>query len=70
MDKIKQTNFFQLVLDLQRLAQFKADDDFYQRNTIKMLDLENQSDAQLYRKYGFTPEMIHFTEEHYHDARY
>ena len=69
MDKIKQTKFFQLVLDLQRLAQFKADDDFYQRNTIKMLDLENQSDEKLYRRFDFTPEMIQFTEENYHDAR-
>ena len=65
-----QSKFFQLMLDLQRLAQFKADDDFYQRNTIKVLDLENQSDAQLYRRFDFTPEMIQFTEANYHDARY
>ena len=57
------------MLDLQRLAQFKADDDFYQRNTTQMLDLKNQTDEELYRKYDFTPEMIQFTEEHYHDAR-
>ncbi|MBR4641601.1 MAG: hypothetical protein IKO74_02625 [Selenomonadaceae bacterium] len=26
-------------------------------------------DAQFYRRFDFTPEMIQFTEEHYHDAR-
>ena len=68
MDKIKQTKFFRLVLDLQRLAQFKIDDDFFQRNTTPMLDLKDQSDEELYRRFDFTPEMIQFTEENYHDA--
>lgn len=30
----------------------------------------DELDKQLYRKYGFTPEMIQFTEANYHDARY
>lgn len=64
------TKIFRLMLDLQRLAQFKADDDFYQRNTTQMLDLKNQSDEELYRRFDFTPEMIQFTEENYHDARH
>ena len=64
------TKIFRLMLDLQRLAQFKADDDFYQRNTTQMLELKNQSDEELYRRFDFTPEMIQFTEENYHDARH
>lgn len=29
----------------------------------------DELDEQLYRHFGFTPEMIHFAEENYHDAR-
>lgn len=71
------TKFFRLMLDLQRLAQFepihkanrvleyqywsenppKSDIDF----STSVADL----DAQLYRKLGFTQEMIDFTEARY-----
>lgn len=69
MNDFAKSKIFKLMLDLQRLAQFKADDDFYQRNTTQMFDLKNQSDEELYRRFDFTPEMIQFTEEYYHDAR-
>ena len=70
IDNVKAKKIFRLMLDLQRLAQFEVDDDFYQRNTTQMLDLKNQSDEELYRRFDFTPEMIQFTEENYHDARH
>ena len=70
IDNVKAKKIFRLMLDLQRLAQFKIDDDFFQRNTTPMLDLKDQSDEELYRRFDFTPEMIQFTEENYHDARY
>ena len=68
IDNVKAKKIFRLMLDLQRLAQFKIDDDFFQRNTTPMLDLKDQSDEELYRRFDFTPEMIQFTEENYHDA--
>lgn len=69
MKEFVQTKFYQLLLDFQRLAQFDADDDFHRRNTVEMFAKENLSDKQLYRRFNFTPEMIQFAEEKYHDAR-
>ncbi|MBR2519732.1 MAG: hypothetical protein IKE46_08110 [Selenomonadaceae bacterium] len=70
MNDFTQTKFFRLLLDLQRLAQFNSDDDFYRRNTAEMFGKENLSDEQFYRRFDFTSEMIQFTETKYHDARH
>ena len=63
------SKIFKLMLDLQRLAQFDTSDDFQRRNTVEMFRKDFLNDEDFYRKFDFTPEIIQFTEENYHDAR-
>ena len=64
------SKFFQLLLDLQRLAQFDTTDDFQHSNTVALFAEKAKSDEQFYRLFDFTPAMIQFTEAKYHDARH
>lgn len=79
--KYASTKFFQLMLDLQRLAQWEPitrynvpmNWDWFSDNVLtcgRKVDIDfsvslPEIDAQLYRKYDFTPAMIKFTEERY-----
>ena len=79
--KYASTKFFRLILDLQRLAQWEPihyantplNYQWFQYNVLPMGEKPDidftlslpEIDAQLYRKYDFTPAMIKFVEERY-----
>ena len=80
--KYTQTKFFRLMLQLERLAQFAPINTgnvimfsqtwHYNGNPFKS-DIDwsvpvAELDAQLFKKFDFTPEMIQFTEDFNHDA--
>ena len=65
--KFTQSKIFRLWLDLQRLAQFEP---IHNANGLFFDDVDltldaPEIDAQIYRKYDFTPAMIKFVEERY-----
>ena len=72
------TKFFRVILDLMRLAQWEPIHHYnhcmlswrFHRNKFHRFDdtsLDVTSDDALFKHFGFTPHMIHFIEEHYHD---
>lgn len=79
--KYASTKFFRLILDLERLAQWEPihrantpmNGDWFRYNHLdapRKIDIDfsvslPEIDAQLYRKYDFTPAMIKFVEERY-----
>lgn len=79
--KYASTKFFRLILDLQRLAQFEPihrancpmNYHWFSTNRLSAVEKPDidfsvsvpEIDAQLYRKYDFTPAMIKFVEERY-----
>lgn len=78
--KYTRTKFFRLIIELQRLAQFDPihpynvvlDSQYFgcDRAGKPAVDYSGsvaEIDAQLYRRYEFTPEMIAFVEDLYHD---
>ena len=69
MDNFAQSKCFRLLIDFERLAQFNTSDDFQRRNTVEMFRKDFLNDEDFYQKFDFTPEIIQFTEENYHDAR-
>ena len=65
--KFTRTKFCRFMFDLQRLAQFEP---IHNANALDTCDADlslslPEIDAQLYRKYDFTPAMIKFVEERY-----
>lgn len=67
LKKFTQSKIFRLWLDLQRLAQFEP---IHNANGLFFDDVDltldaPEIDAQIYRKYDFTPAMIKFVEERY-----
>lgn len=72
------TKFFRVILDLMRLAQWEPlhpancclFNERFMNNQFAHFDnttLDVTSDDALFKHFGFTPHMIHFAEEHYHD---
>ena len=68
--KYTQTKFFQAVLDFMRLAQWNPihkDNCFAVKPDIDFDKSVAEIDEQFFSKYDFTPAMIKFLEERYHD---
>ena len=67
LKKFTRTKFCRLIFDLQRLAQwepFSKSNGLFDDAVDWTLSIP-EMDAQLYRRYDFTPAMITFTEERY-----